>query len=220
MYLGHLSIDEIGRNLGVSEAIVEKWINALGMQHLPDSNGEMIYEIFDDPSESDDGKDAEMKKSMGENGSLGTLRWSETSESEETCSLMNDADIAHPIENRCIANDTKTDDTIDNRHMANDTPDTNILMPIMTRQLRNDHKRSGLRRWKDVPCRCSTCKKKFVGVDDLRLHVRAPAFSMQHLHANSESKHYGCGLCFKTFNAFGKLIFHSISSHVPHLRLR
>lgn len=218
MYLEQLSIDEIGRNLGVSKVIVEKWINALSMQQSPDSNGEMIYEIFDDPSDSDDGN--EIKKSMCENGSLATLRWSESSESDETRSLMNDVDNEHSIKNRLIANDTKTDDTIEDRHITNDTSDTNILIPIMTRQLRNEHKRSDLTRWKDVPCRCSTCKEKFVGVDNLRFHVRAAAFNVQHLDANSESKHYGCGLCFKIFNAFGKLIIHSISSHVPHLSLR
>lgn len=220
MYLEHMSIDGISANLGVPKAIVEKWKTSFNMQQSS-SSCEMIYEIFDDTSESNGGNDAETKKSIDEQHcSLGTLQWSESSDSEATQSSMNRPDNAHSTENEPAINDV-VGHSDSSENVRIDEP--NLLTPLKkTRQRRtaSDFKRLDLNRWRDVPCRCITCKDKFVGIDDLRRHVQK-----QHPHsptktAVSDKNHYGCGLCIKIFNQFNKLLCHSTTVHLSQLRLR
>lgn len=209
MYLEHMSIDGISANLGVPKAIVEKWKTSFNMQQSS-SSCEMIYEIFDDTSESNGGHGGEAKKSIDEQScSLATLQWSESSDSEEAQPSIN-----HPVNHVIDHSDSSDNVKID---------EPNLLTPIKkTRQRRtaSDYKRLDLNRWRDVPCRCVTCKDKFVGIDDLRRHVQK-----QHPHSPSKSavsdkNHYGCGLCIKIFNQFNKLVCHSTTVHLSQLRLR
>lgn len=205
MYLEYLSIDEIGANLGVSKVIVEKWINSFNMHQSANSDCEMVYEIFDDSSVSSgniDDDDGAKNSLDGEGSSLPGLRWSESSDSEEVRSIKTGAAIEHRSE------------------VPDDTDEAIISTKTMTPQQRANYKRADLKRWNDVPCRCTICKEKFVGANDLRLHVRQRHPTQQYSDTESTNKSYGCGLCFKVFNLFGKLIYHSVSAHVPQLRLR
>lgn len=199
MYLEHRSVDQICKTLRVTKVIVEKWITSFNMHHTADPNCEMIYEIIDDSSESNDAYEPGI--TVNESGGLAALRWSESSESDDAKSLK---DNAPPTDNHSTASDNKPDDQ-------------NISVQTPTRQLRPNHKRFNLMVWKEVPCRCMVCNEKFVGVNDLRLHVREQHHKP---YADSEDKNYGCGLCFKAFDLFGKLVHHSITAHVSHLRLR
>lgn len=205
MYLEHLSIDEIGANLGVPKAIVEKWIDSFNVHQSNDSDCQMIYEIFDDSSVSTDRNDDAAKNAPdGESGSMTVLRWSESSDSEE---MKNDA--ANEEHNE-VTDAIKTDET------------PIISTMTLTPQLVANYKRADLKRWHDVPCRCTVCKEKFAGPNDLRLHVRQrhPIAQFSDSEITNSVKSYGCGLCFKVFDLFGKLVYHSVAAHVPQLRLR
>lgn len=204
MYLQHLSVDQICKNLRVKNVIVEKWIVSFNMHHSNDSDCEMIYEIYDDSSDSNNACAAGINGTVGETSGLASLRWSESSESDETRSLK---DSSSPTDHHSTASDNKPDDK-------------SISMLTPTRQLRPNHKRPNLKLWKEMPCRCTVCKEKFVGVNDLRLHVRKQHHKPHRSDADTDDKSYGCGLCFKAFNLFGKLVHHSIAAHVPHLRLK
>lgn len=202
MYLEHMSNDQISKNLRVKKVIVEKWISSFKMSHAADSDCEMIYEIYDDSSESNNASATGKNETLDETSGLASLRWSESSESDETRSLK---DNSPPTDNNSTASVNKPDDK-------------SISMLTPTRQLRQ--KRPNLKLWKEVPCRCTVCKEKFVSVNDLRVHVRKQHHKPPRSDYDSDDKRYGCGLCFKAFNLFGKLIHHSISAHVPNLRLK
>lgn len=165
----------------------------------------MIYEIFDDSSVSTDRNDDAAKNAPdGESGSMTVLRWSESSDSEE---MKNDA--ANEEHNE-VTDAIKTDET------------PIISTMTLTPQLVANYKRADLKRWHDVPCRCTVCKEKFAGPNDLRLHVRQrhPIAQFSDSEITNSVKSYGCGLCFKVFDLFGKLVYHSVAAHVPQLRLR
>lgn len=207
MYLERSSIENISMNLGVSKVKIEKWIIKWNVQQSDNSENDLIYEIFDDSSVSDCQNVEAIQKPTRSNSSLATLRWSESSESEtrsETSSATNfgNTEPAHSTDcKQHVADAVEIDSGID------------VTIP---RKLRADHKRSDLKRWKDVPCRCGTCKEKFVGLDDLRMHVQKEHLSQRR---GIRLKRYGCGLCSKAFEVIGQLICHEIAAHVSHLRL-
>lgn len=207
MYVERMSIENISLNLGAPKLKIEKWISSLNIQQPENSENDLIYEIFDDSSMSDGENVEEIPKPARSTSSLATLRWSENSESD----TRSEASWAKN------SGDTEPTHTTDCQQRVTDVieTDSGIEMKI-TRQQQTNRKHTDLKRWKDVPCRCGTCKEKFAGLDDLRIHV-----IKKHLSQGSgpRRKHYGCGLCFKAFENNGKLMGHKVTAHVSQLRL-
>lgn len=204
-----MSNDQISENLGVPKSIVEKWMHSFKKQRRTvNSDCEMVYEIHDNSSNSNDEDEPKQKHPINEFDSSLLLRWSGSSESDDARSQKSGG------------NSGQSNDNNESRDHKRKTRNIAKMLNKSFHQLRTDYKRRiDLKRWRDVPCKCTTCKEKFVGINDLRLHVND-----QHHHARQTDpeltvKHYGCGLCFKMFNLFTKLIHHAAAAHVSHLRL-